>query len=162
MRAILSVATLTLIAVLSLPFAAAGQAADPWLGTWKLDLTRSKRPGTPVKSQILRIESMADGAQKHAFETIEANGETSGSERVARFDEKEVPVAGGVPSADARTNKFRRIDDHSFEVVAMRNGSVTATTRAVVSADGKTMTQTQTSTNPQGETVTSISVYTKQ
>jgi len=61
MRAILSVATLTLIAVLSLPFAAAGQAADPWLGTWKLDLTRSKRPGTPVKSQILKLNPWRTG-----------------------------------------------------------------------------------------------------
>jgi hypothetical protein len=54
------------------------------------------------------------------------------------------------------------LDGHSFEVVSHVAGKVTTTTHVVISADGKTMTQTQTGTNAQGQKVDSVQVYEKQ
>jgi hypothetical protein len=66
------------------------------------------------------------------------------------------------PNTTATTNAFRRIGDRSFEVLAKAGGKRTTTNRIVVSADGKTLTQTTTGTNAQGQAVSNVTVYDKQ
>ena len=66
----------------------------------------------------------------------------------------------GNPDADA--NAYTRIDDHTYQVVAKKNGKATVTSRIVISADGKTRTQTQTGKNPQGQAVNNTLVFDKQ
>jgi hypothetical protein len=140
------------------------QGADPWVGTWRLNLEKSKfDPGPPPQRNTLTIEVVAGGAQKHTFDGANAKGEPTHSERVTKFDGSDVPVqATQPPSKAAITNAFRRLDSRSFEVVSKSEGKVTTTTRVVISADGKTMTQTATGTNAQGQKVNSVTVYEKQ
>jgi hypothetical protein len=164
MRTDLSIASLTLIAVLTLPLALAGQAADPWIGTWKLDVAASKYdPGRGPRSQTLTIEQVA-GGQKHTFDGINDKGQKTHAEQVTRYDGAETPivVSGEAPPPEGkRTNTFRRVDARSFEVIGKRDGKVIVTTR-VVSADGKTMTQTATGTNAEGAPVHNVIIYRKQ
>ena len=54
---------------------------------------------------------------------------------------------------------FTRIDDHTYDLVAKRDGKITATARSVVSADGKTRTTTTTVTNAQGQALKNVAVY---
>ena len=140
------------------------QSAEPWVGTWKLNLAKSKfTPGPPPKSNTLKIEAVAGGTQKHTFDGIDAQGQVTHSERLAKFDGTDVPVQAVAPaSTTATTNAFRRTGDHSFEVLAKTGGKLTTTNRIVVSADGKTLTQTTTGTNAQGQTVSNVTVYDKQ
>jgi hypothetical protein len=153
-----------LIAVLMIPFAVVGQTSDPWVGTWKLNLSKSKYdPGPPPKSMTLKIEPMPGGAFKHTFDGVDAKGQTTHSERVGKFDGNEVPVQAVLPATTVViTNVFKRIDDHSFEAVAKRDGKVAGTTRIVISRDGKTLTSTATGKNPEGQTTTTTSVWDKQ
>ena len=65
MRQNVAIASLSRIAVLTLPFAVAGQTADPWLGTWQLDLAQSKCSlGPGPQRQTLTIEPVAGGVPR--------------------------------------------------------------------------------------------------
>jgi hypothetical protein len=140
------------------------QSADPWIGTWRLNLAKSKfSPGPAPTSSTLKVEAVSGGAQKHTFDGANAQGQATHSERVARFDGADVPVQAIAPATKSvNTNAFRRLGDHSFEVLAKADGKLTSTNRIVVSADGKTLTQTTTGTNAQGQAVSNVSVYDKQ
>jgi len=140
------------------------QGADPWIGTWRLNTAKSTfSPGPPPKSNTLKIEAVSAGAQKHTFDGMNAQGQTTHSERIGKFDGTEVPVqAVQPPSQASATSAFRRLDSRSFEVVNKSDGKLTSTVRVVISADGKTMTQTQSGTNAQGQKANNISLYDKQ
>lgn len=155
--------TLMLGGVLLAGFAAA-QSGDPWVGTWKLNPAKSKYdPGPAPKSQTLKIEPVAGGAQKHTFEGVDAQGRRTHSERTAKFDGAEVTVqAVAPPATTVTTNAFRRIGDRSFEVKGMVDGKPGTTNRVEVSADGKTMTQTVSGINAQGKKVNNVIVYERQ
>jgi hypothetical protein len=160
------IAAHAVIAVVLLSVAVAAQTTDAWLGTWKLDVAQSKfNTGQAPQIQTLTIEPVTGGAQKHTFEGTNANGQKVHTERVAKFDGVDAPIvySGEAPAPpEKRTTAFRRIDDHSFEVINKRDGKVFSTGRIVVSADGKTLTNTDTGTSAQGQPVNSVSVYTKQ
>jgi len=140
------------------------QAQDPWVGTWKLNVAKSKfSPGPAPKSNTLKIEPVAGGTLKHTFDGVNAQGETTHSERIGKFDGVEIPVQNARPATtDKTTSAFRRLDDHSFEVVGRVNGKMTTTNRVVISADGKTMTQTTSGFNAQGQPVNNVQVFERQ
>ncbi len=87
--------------------------------------------------------------------THKANTET-----VWTFDGKDNPVKGA--SVPNTTAAYKRIDERAFEVTGKVDGKPTITTRVEVSADGKTMTATQTGKNAQGEDVKNVIVAIKQ
>jgi hypothetical protein len=157
-------AGVALMAMLLVASVAVTQPVDPWVGTWKLNLAKSKfNPGPPPKSLTYRVEPVAGGGQKHTFDGVNAEGQTIHSERVAKFDGSETPVqAVAPPPKTVGTNAFRRLDDHSFEVIAKADGKVMTTNRVVVSRDVKTMTVTQTGKDPQDRTVSNVIILEKQ
>jgi hypothetical protein len=55
----------------------------------------------------------------------------------------------------------KRIDAHTLETVSKKDGKETITARIVVSADGKTRTNTQKGTDPKGRTVNNVLVFEK-
>jgi hypothetical protein len=155
---------LTLTSILIATSIGFAQGGDPWLGTWKLNLPKSTfNPGPPPQSNTLKIEAVAGGAQKHTFDGANAQGQPTHSERVTKFDGADVPVQSTQPpSKTVNTQSFRRLDNRSFEVVGKSDGKVTTTSRVVVSAEGRSMTQTTTGTNAQGQNVNNVIVYEKQ
>ena len=157
MRTILVVANV--IAVLTLTFAVLAQSTGPWFGTWKLNLAKSKfSPGPAPKSQTTKLEPR-EGGFRNATNTVTGTGEARHIAYTGKFDGKDNVVKG---NPDADSNTYRRIDDHSYEVVARKSGTVTLTSRFVISADGKTRTQTQTGKNVQGQTVNNTAVFDRQ
>ena len=133
--------------------------SNPRVGTWKLNIAKSKySPDPHHKSQTAKYEMTADGAFKITVDTIPAEGEPRHDETIAKTDGKDYSVKGDEPGA---TRAFTRIDDHTWQVVVKQNGNV-LTRREVISTDGKTMTVTVTGKNARGETVNSVVVYDKQ
>jgi hypothetical protein len=95
---------------------------------------------------------------KVTADTVDAQGTSVHTEVVTMFDGKPSEVKGAPNS----TRVYRRIDNRTYEFVALVGGDVTATTRTVVAADGQTRTNTTTSQNALGGTVVSVAVYDKQ
>lgn len=139
-------------------FGSIAQAADNQVGTWKLNLAKSKySPGPPPKDGTLTIESEADGL-KFMFHGTNAEGKAVHVEFSPKYDGKDYPAT--LPQADSISMK--KIDDYTIETVSKKDGKPVMTTRSVVSKDGKTRTSTLTGTNAKGETVNNTLVYDKQ
>lgn len=132
---------------------------DSWVGTWKLNVAKSKFvPGPPTKSDTIKIT--ADGGWTGISDGVNAQGQPTHTEITAKFDGKDYPLKGATATNTTRT--FKRIDDHSFEFTNKVNGKVTTTTRVVVSPDGKSQTVTTTGMNTQGQTINNVTVWEKQ
>jgi hypothetical protein len=78
----------------------------------------------------------------------------------ANYDGKDNPITGNCPYGDSVAST--RVDANTTKNVYKKGGTVTVSQTHVVSADGKTDTITNTSTNAEGKTVTSVRVYDKQ
>jgi hypothetical protein len=134
-------------------------AAEAWLGTWKLNVAKSKySPGPAPKSLTLNFEATADGI-KHYSDGVNSEGNPTHAEYVSKFDGTEVPYTG---NPDADTASAKKIDDNSYENVWKKDGKATITAKVVVSKSGKAMTITQTGTNAKGQAVNNTIVYDKQ
>ena len=133
-------------------------AADPHMGTWKLNEAKSKiTPGTAkfttvtFKNTSGNIGVTADG--------MDANGKPMHVEWSGKFDGKDYRVTGD-PNADTRA--YRKVDDRTLEVTIKKKGKVTVTSRTVVSADGKTRTGNVSGTTPNGKKFKNVAVYDRQ
>src|SRR5687767_12111337 len=74
-------------------------AADPAVGTWKLNVAKSKySPGPAPKSATMTYEASGDGV-KRTGQTVSADGQTNSFSYTAQYDGKEYPVSGN-PNAD--------------------------------------------------------------
>ena len=149
------------IAISAVALTAQTKPADPWVGTWKTDLAKSTfSPGpTPTVAGTVTIEPSGT-SMKTTIVAPDAEGKPTKTETVWMFDGKDYPVKGA--PAPNTTAAYKRIDDRTFEVSGKVDGKPTITTRVAISADGKTLTATQSGKNVQGETVKNVIVATKQ
>jgi hypothetical protein len=154
------VTTILALGVLALVVAAIAQPNDPFVGTWRLSLAKSKySPGPSPKSSTVTYEAAGPG-YKVSVKTEPASGPTQEWSYTTNPDGKDSPVTGSNPNADTIATK--RIDAQTLENVSKKGGKVTITARIVVSADGKTRTNTQTGTNAEGQKVNNVLVFEKQ
>jgi hypothetical protein len=137
-------------------------ADNPFVGTWKLNLARSKfQPGPPVTSRTVTIERAGDGV-KWAIEQVDANGILRTVVEMPKFDGRDYPRTGS-PMPDADTIALKRINARTLEETLKKAGKVVATYRQVVSKDGKTRTATQlTGINGSGQSAHDVLVFDKQ
>jgi hypothetical protein len=134
-------------------------AAENWLGTWKLNVAKSKySPGPGPKSLTLKFEATADGI-KLTSDGMNSEGKATHAEYVSKFDGEDVPWEG---NPDADTASARKIDDNSYENIWKKAGKTTITAKAVVSKSGKTLNITLTGTDSKGRTVNNTVVYDRQ
>jgi hypothetical protein len=140
--------------------AALAQAADPQIGTWKLNVAKSTfNPGPAPKSATTKIEAAGAGA-KLIVDSTAADGTARHWEFTANYDGKDVPVVGNNPDADtvART----RVNANTVQTVSKKAGKVVTTQQSTVSADSKTRTVTTKGVNAAGKTVDNVAVYERQ
>src|SRR5262245_13863068 len=132
---------------------------DPIIGTWKLNLAKSKyNPGPPPKSQTLTYEAAGQGV-KVTNKIMGAEGKPIDIQFTANYDGKDYPVTG---NPDWDTIAFKRIDAYKVEVTRKKAGKVVSTNTRVVSNDGKTMTITEKGVNAKGENFNNTLVFEKQ
>jgi len=156
MRARASWATLGVI--LSAVAVIVAQTVDPRVGTWELNVAKSKySPGPAPKSQTLKIEVAGKG-EKVTSEIVSADGAKTTTEYTAEFDGKPHPLKGS-DSADMVT--LKRVDTHTTERVDSKGGKTVTTYRRSVSKDGKTMTVTVKGTDASGKPTNNVVVFEK-
>lgn len=137
------------------------QSSDPWIGTWKVNLDKSTyNPGPkPKMGATVKIEP-ASGGIRTTIDGVNAEGQKTHTESAGGFDGKDNPVKGA-PNPD-QTTSLKKIDARTFETQTKVGGKPTVLTRITISADGKTLTATQSGTNPQGQAVKNVIVADKQ
>jgi hypothetical protein len=133
-------------------------AADPFVGTWKLNPAKSKfKAGAPYQELTLTISELgsdrdvalkgtaANGAPLFVHYTIPANGGT-GKIIEGPYD----AVSGKSLNARMRAVSYTK------------GGKVLYTAHSKVSTDGKTLAIATKGTNSAGQTVDALTVYDKQ
>jgi hypothetical protein len=144
---------------------AAGAQQDQHLGTWTLNLAKSKySPGPPPRSGMITFAPYGNGGIKFTFEQINAEGNKTSTAYSGNFDGKQVPYVQTPPPATGggQTVALKRVDRNTFERTTYLAGKQLTTVRFVVSPDGKTLTATQTGTNAAGQAINNTTVYDKQ
>jgi hypothetical protein len=139
---------------------ATAQANDPFVGTWRLNLAKSKySPGPGPKSTTSTYETAGKG-YKVSVKTEPASGPTQQWSYTSNLDGNDATITGNNPNAD--TVSVKRIDARTLEIVNKKGGKVTTSQTNVVSVDGKTRTVTTTGVDAQGRKVNNVAVYEKQ
>jgi len=136
--------------------------ADNSLGTWKLNVEKSKYTPAPfpIKS-LTTVREAADGGVKVTTTGERADGTQVNTTYTAKYDGSESTVTGSgvlydkvsVKQANANTLTDQR---------KKTGGSYQASSRTVISNGGKTMTVTVKGSNADGKAFTSSLVWDKQ
>jgi len=133
-------------------------AADPNLGTWKLNEGKSKIAAGLPKNTTVTYDAAGDGI-KATVEGVDGQGKPTHTEWTGKYDGKDYPVTGD-PTSDTRS--LKKINARTLELTAKKDGKVTITGRIVVAADGKSRTLTANWTDAMGKKAKSVAVYDKQ
>ena len=154
-----SVGVLVGMAVLLGATLSRAQATDPIMGTWTLNVAKSSyKPGPGPKSSTLIVAPVGKGF-KASVDAVNADGTPlKWGFTTARDGKEEAPVTGN-PMFDVVTST--RDSATAGTNVYKKGGKVVMTTKAAVSADGKSLTLTSTGTDAKGQAIHNVAVYTK-
>jgi hypothetical protein len=145
---------------ISVEFKRTGEAKiedNPFVGTWKLNVGKSRPFLNPAKSDIATI-TIIDNGLKIVREELAADGETKHEEQVMIFDGKEYP---SVPFPGAM-QACSRLDDYGFICVLTIGGQEIRKIYDLISSDGRTGTVIYTFGNSPGMEGIQTFVYDKQ
>jgi hypothetical protein len=130
----------------------------PGLGTWKLNVAKSKyAPGPAPKSATVTFSAVGQGV-KAVVDGVGPDGSKTHWEYTANFDGKPYPVTGNGLGDMVVT---RRVNPTTIESSYTLKGKPTVVNTRTVSADGKTLTVTSIGTNAQGQKVNDVQVFEK-
>jgi len=142
-------------------FAFAGSlvAADPSVGTWKLNLAKSTEPD--VKELTLVKQELSNGM----FGLVETGVLKDGSKISEKFSH---PQQGGVVAsqsakpAEGELTVVTIITPADFYVTTLQKGKQVQVQHVVVNKDGKSMRITTNGTDAKGKPFETVGVYDKQ
>ena len=153
------VGMIVVVAVLATSAWIGAQSPDPFVGTWTLNVAKSKyNPGPVPKAQTTTYEAAGKG-YKVSVRSTPVSGAMQEWSYTTNLDGSEAKITGNNPNADATAVK--RIDVNTLEVVNKKNGKETTRQRNVASADGKTRTITTTGVDGAGQKVNNVAVFEK-
>jgi hypothetical protein len=126
------------LAFFSLALPAFGQGVDPLIGTWKLNLAKSKFDG-PAPAALLTFEAVGQ-ASKVTAESVDAQGNPT---KIVLgpylYDGRPYPASG---SSAWDASSYKIINNSTAEIIRTKAGKVVLTETRVLSADGRTLTFT--------------------
>ncbi len=126
-------------------------SADPILGTWKLNVQKSRfLPGPAFKSETRSYEETNEGV-KVTIRTVDGRGRESVSIYLTTPDGQQHSVSGSGGPADSVA--LHRIDEFTAESTLLHAGKEIAKTTRVISPDGKILRITYKGLDPDGTPV---------
>jgi len=159
MKRVLRFVTIALLAVVG--SCSLRAQSNPLVGTWKLNVTKSKfDPGPAPKSMTRTVEAQGDGV-KYTFDGVSADGKPVAYGFSVQFDGKDNPISGSIPSG-ADTISAKRTDSSHFAATLKKGGKVVGTSNVTVSADGKVTTVETNGTTSTGAKSHDVQVFDKQ
>jgi hypothetical protein len=147
-----------LAAALSFTAAAVCFAANPHMGTWKLNDTKSKIPPGMGKNTTVTYAEAKDEV-KVTVDGVDKDGKPTHSVWVGKFDGKAYPVKGNLPYDSVA---YKMVNDRTNDITAMKDGKTAWTGRITVAADGKSRTVTLNGTDADGKKFKGKAVYDKE
>ena len=150
--------TLRLVAAI-MGTAAIAWAADPVVGTWKLNVSKSKFSPGPAPKESTRVYEARPEGIKVTVKTVQADGSAFTILITENYDGKDYPVVG---SPDYDTVELKKVNEQVAEATLMHGHILVAHAKREISADGKTMTITYRESPDRNHPVDNLAVYDRQ
>jgi hypothetical protein len=147
MRSLLSRAVLALTAAGGLALAVAA-TPDPVIGSWQLNVAKSKFTSGPALKSQTRTYSQSGDSITVVIKSVGADGKETSMQTTYKLDGKDYPVTGA-PGWDTLSGK--QLDSNTAEFTLKKGGKVVGRTGRTVSKDGKTLMSRQSTVNEKGE-----------
>jgi len=132
-------------------------AANPHMGTWKLNEAKSKLAPDLGKNTTVVYAEMKD-KMKVTVDGVDKNGKPTHSVWVGKPDGKAYKSKGNL-AWDAAVYKV--VNDRTYDLTGMKDGKMLWTGKSTVSADGKSRTVTIDGTDANGKKFKAKAVYDK-
>jgi hypothetical protein len=143
--------------VLSFTAAAACFAANPHMGTWKLNEAKSKLiPGMGKNMTVIYSEQK--DKMKVTVDGVGKDGKPTHSVWVGKADGKAYPVKRNLPYNSVA---YKVVNDRTYDLTAMKDGKMLWTGKSTISADGKSRTVTLNGIDADGKKFSGKAVYDK-
>jgi hypothetical protein len=146
-----------LAVALSFTATAASFAANPHIGTWKLNEAKSKLVPGMGKNTTVTYAEQKDKI-KITVDGVDKDGKPTHSVWVGKFDGKAYPVKGNLPYNSVA---YKVVNDRTNDITAMKDGKIGWTGQITVAADGKSRTVTINGTDANGKKFKGKAVYDK-
>jgi len=134
-------------------------AANPHLGTWKLNESKSKLiPGGPKNNTVSYTEAK-NGMIKVTVDGVDKDGKSIHWTWEGKFDGKSYKAKG---NSEFDMLALKPVNDRTNNLTGTKNGKVVATGTITVAKDGKSRVVTASDTDANGKKVTDKAYYDKQ
>src|SRR3981081_3625423 len=136
-----------LAAALSFTAATACFAANPHMGTWKLNEAKSKLVPGMGKNATVTYTEQKDKI-KVTINGVDKDGKPTHGVWIGKADGKAYPTKGNL-----RYNSvaYKVVNDRTYDLTAMKDGKLVWTGKSTVSTDGKSRTVTLNGTDEKGK-----------
>lgn len=139
-------------------FHVSAQGNDPLVGTWELNVAKSKYSPGPAPRSETRTYVVAGSDIKATSKGVDSAGKPTTGEWTVNYDGKDRPQSGN-PDADMLS--LKRVDAFTTEFTQKKAEKVVITGTRMISKDGKVMTITTKGINARGQTINDVEVFEK-
>ena len=148
------------VVAVALSFAAATAcfAANPQMGTWKLNEAKSKIPAGMGKNMTVTYAEQKDEITV-TVDGVDKDAKPTHSVWVGKWDGKAYPTKGNLSWNSAA---YKVINDRTNDITTMKDGKMVWSGQITVSADGKSRTVTINGTDADGKKFKGKAVYDKE
>jgi hypothetical protein len=133
-----------------------------FVGTWKMNLEKSKYPAGTAPKSLTRTVSANGGTVTYKFEGEGADGTAFSYGFASKYDGKDSEITGTGMPFGADHIAIKQVNSHMLSSTMKKGDKAAGTSTAMVSHDGKTLTLTSKGTDAAGKAVKTVVVYDKQ
>lgn len=149
----------TVLAIMAPGLALTAQGTDRAIGSWSLDLAKSKYDLTALPKSLTVTYALSGQVLTVSTKGVDAQGNPTATGYTATYDGKDAPATGG---ASYDVVSVMRIDASTVKITRKKGGKAVATVTRVVSQDGKVLTITTVGTDAKGQTAKDVGVFERQ
>ena len=139
--------------------ASAADQPDPAIGTWNLNLSKSKFHGDTAPRSMTRTYSAGAAGTDMKVTGVAADGTPIMQSTTLTYDGKDCALTGGTTYD---TLSLTKVNGSTVKSVQKKDGQVVGHTTRTISAKGKVLTLATSLKTPKGGTVHDLAVFDKQ